>query len=320
MIERPMLHPPLFRRLMSPLVAVSALTLVACGGQSNAESSDGSSSASESAEVVARVNGTPITTLELDAQVQAMSKRGQSVPRGRALDELVDLKLMAQTAEDQGLPEQPEIAATIERQRATTLAQHLIRGQLSDFEVSEDKLRQAYKDKVSGMKGPEYKARHILVEDKKTATRMIQKLDDGADFTQLAKENSTGPTSKRGGSLGWFSGDQMVQPFSQAVQDLEPGNYTGEPVQTKFGWHVIQLEETRPVEKPEFKQMRSKLRNKLVGQKIKTYVEGLRKEADVEVLAKDLEDGGSGPKADGSGGQVGSGSSATTDSSQSESG
>ena len=277
----------MINRPLTMLFAAGALALTASGGQS--ESATSSASAPDPENVVARVNGTAISEVQLDAQVQAMSQRGQAVERSRALDELIDLTLMAQKAESQGLPEQPEIAASIERQRATTLAQHLIRAQLSEFDVTEDKLRQAYQEKVSGMNGTEYKARHILLEDEKTARSLIEQLGEGADFAALAKEHSTGPTASRGGDLGWFSTDQMVQPFADAVQALEPGSHSSEPVQTQFGWHVIRLEETRPVEKPAFDQMKQQLRNELIGQQIRTYLESLRSDAKVEIVAEDLQ-------------------------------
>ena len=90
-------------------------------------------------------------------------------------------------------------------------------------------------------------ARHILAKSEDQARKIIQKLDQGSDFSTLAKEKSTDDTTaSEGGDLGWFQSGQTIQPFAAAVAGLEKGNYTKEPVHTQFGWHVILLEDFRP--------------------------------------------------------------------------
>jgi len=282
----------MIHRSLMAVLAVGALALSACGGESGASTDQQSEASAPSDEnVVARVNGEALTAVDLQAQIQAMSQRGQGVNREQALQELIELELLSQTAELQGLPDQPEIAASINRQRSSLLAQHLIRSQLQDFEVSEDELRAAYEERTADTEGTEYKARHILLEEKEQAEKMIQQLDDGADFAELAKNNSTGPTKSRGGDLGWFSAEQMVEPFMNEVKTLEPGGYTSEPVETQYGWHVIQLDETREAQKPPFEQMERELRNELVGKKIQDYVGSLRDDAEIEI--SEGESGGS---------------------------
>ncbi len=285
----------MIHRSLTAVLALGALALTACGGESGASTDQQADSPAPDAEnVVARVNGEAITAVDLQAQIQAMSQRGQGVNRERALQELIDLELMSQKAESDGLPDQPEIAAAIDRQRSSLLAQHLIRSQLQDFEVSDEELRAAYEERTADTEGTEYKARHILLEEEEQAEEMIRQLDEGADFAKLAEENSTGPTKSRGGDLGWFSAEQMVEPFMNEVKALEPGDYTGEPVETQYGWHVIQLDETREAQKPEFEQMKQELRNELVGKKIQDYVGSLRDDAEIEMTKDVGEEGGSG--------------------------
>lgn len=281
----------------SPLVAIlaaGAIILAGCGGNGDADTSADAGAAPDPDNVVARVNGAPISAVALDAQIQAQSSRGQPVQRPQALDELVDLMVLAQEAESQGLPQQPEIAAQLQRQRAAVLAQHLVRSELASFDPGDDELRQAYEEHVSGMSGKEYKASHILLEDEAKAKDMIAQLDEGADFATLAEEHSTGPTSSRGGSLGWFQTDQMVEPFASAVQGLEAGSYTDTPVQTRFGWHVVRLEETRDVQKPAFEDMKDELRNQLVSRHVQDYIASLRDKADVEINDASLQPGDAG--------------------------
>jgi peptidyl-prolyl cis-trans isomerase C len=91
----------------------------------------------------------------------------------------------------------------------------------------------------------EYKARHILVATSTEAEAIIDRLEQGEDFAELAKQESTGPSGPRGGDLGWFSASMMVPPFAQEVRSLEVGKFSRKPVQTRFGWHVVLVEEMR---------------------------------------------------------------------------
>ncbi|MEX2577258.1 MAG: peptidylprolyl isomerase [Halofilum sp. (in: g-proteobacteria)] len=277
------------RLLVFPL-GVALLTLAACGAESSGQAAE----APDPDNVVAQVNGEPISAVALDAQIQALASRGgqgqaQSVQPAQALDQLVDLQLLSQKAEEAGLHEQPEIAAEIARQRSALLAQRMIRAEVSDFEVSEDDLRQAYREQTENSGGTEFRASHILLESEDEAADIISQLDDGAEFGELAREHSTGPTAERDGDLGWFQPDQMVAPFSEAVGELEPGDYSGEPVETQFGWHVIQLNETRDVEPPAFEEMEQQLRNEMVREHIQDYLASLRDDAEVEINDSSLQ-------------------------------
>ena len=105
----------------------------------------------------------------------------------------------------------------------------------------------------------EIKARHILVEAEDTAKAIIEELKGGADFVELAKEKSTGPSGPNGGDLGWFTADVMVPEFSQAAMELKPGEITLAPVKTQFGYHVILVEDRRQQTPPSFEEMKDQL-------------------------------------------------------------
>jgi peptidyl-prolyl cis-trans isomerase C len=243
-------------------------------------------SAPEPDKVVARVNGEAIGQATVESQVQALSARGQQVSPSRALDEVITVKLLAQKAEEKGLADKPEVQIELDRQRSSLLAQQLIREELNAFEPSEENLRAAYDEQFASADGNmEYHARHILLkEDKAKAEAIIEQLNGGADFVALAKEQSEGPSASNGGDLGWFQPSDMVQPFSEAVQSLEPGQYTKTPVKTQFGWHVALLEETRAAEPPQFEEVRSQLRSQLVSQHLQQYIADLRQSGDVEIV------------------------------------
>jgi len=125
----------------------------------------------------------------------------------------------------------------------------------------------------------QFKARHILVASQGEAVDLIKELDDGADFEELAKGKSTGPSGPTGGDLGWFSPDQMVAPFSSAVAALDDGGYTSEPVQTQFGWHVILREESRDSEPPTLESVREVITQQVQQKKLQTYIASLREAA-----------------------------------------
>ncbi len=112
---------------------------------------------------------------------------------------------------------------------------------------------------------------------------MIAELDSGANFAELAKSKSTGPTAKNGGDLGWFKPNQMVPPFAQAVSEMKKGSYTKKPVKTQFGWHVIKLEDERKLTPPKFEEVKEQIRSIKTNQKIQQYVIELRKKAKVDI-------------------------------------
>ena len=132
----------------------------------------------------------------------------------------------------------------------------------------------------------EYKARHILVKTEDEAKNVIAQLDKGADFAKLAKEKSIGPSGKEGGDLGWFSPDNMVKPFADAAAALKVGTYSKTPVHTQFGWHVIKLEDTRPVSPPSFDELKNQLMNSWRNKMISAYLDRLRSEANVKITGK----------------------------------
>lgn len=269
-------------------ILAAALGLSAC--QQSGNDGNAGASAPDPDNVIARVNGKAIGETALDAQIQAMSARGQSIGRAQALQELITVELLAQEAEKQGLPEQPEIAAELERRRASLLAQHLIRAELVNQDVSDEEVRARYDEEIASSEGgQEYRARHILVENEDEARNLIGELDEGAEFEALAREHSTGPSGEQGGDLGWFQTDQMVPPFGNAVEALEAGEYTSDPVETQFGWHVILLEETRSAEPPAFEDVRAQLRSQMTSERIRQFVADLRQQGEVEIVAEDLE-------------------------------
>ena len=203
----------------------------------------------------------------------------------RAFNEFMNLVVASQEGEKRNLTDNKEVKTALALQRMMVLSAAALQSIGAEFDPSETELRQAYDQLVEQSQQTEYKARHILLDDKDKAQALIEQLNaaDGAGFAELAEEHSLGPTAEKGGDLGWFDARRMVKPFADAVAEMEPGAYSQQPVQTQFGWHVILLEETRAAEPPSFEQAKPQLTNMLRQQKVAEALTELRNAAEVEL-------------------------------------
>jgi len=233
--------------------------------------------------VVATVNGKPITADMLDHYQQQRQSRmpGAAQNRKALLEELISLELASQDGIKQGVDKQPDVYAQIEQQRRAVIASAAFQQQMAKQPITDEELKALYDEKTEA--GNEYKARHILVKSKEEAEKLIAELDKGADFAELAKQHSTGPSGKSGGDLGWFAPKSMVKPFADAVTGMEKGSYTHEPVKTQFGWHIIKLEDTRNTTPPPFEQVKPQLEMMVRNQRVQDYIQKLRQEATITI-------------------------------------
>jgi peptidyl-prolyl cis-trans isomerase C len=246
---------------------------------------------------VAVVNGTPITRTEYDVYVKNLLQGKQQAltpdQKNQVLDELIGLDLLAAQAEKDGLQNDPDTQAQLQLLHDRVLADAESQKYLKSQQPSDADLHAEYDTAVAGMEKTEYKARHILVPSKEQAEQVIKKLKGGAKFEELAKNLSTDNGSKNnGGDLGWFTTARMVKPFGDAVKGLKKGEVTPEPVQTQYGWHVIQLEDTRDAAPPPFEQVKPQITNNLIRKKLQAYVADLKKNAKIE---KKLDTGAAAP-------------------------
>ena len=132
--------------------------------------------------------------------------------------------------------------------------------------------------------GKEYKARHILVKTEAEAKALIAKIDSGADFSKLAKEKSTDTGSgANGGDLGWFSKQDMVASFSQAVANMKKGELNKTPIKSQFGWHVIILDDERDVTPPELSKLKSEIDKIIIKEKLNSYLTDLNAQATIQL-------------------------------------
>lgn len=269
------------------LLALAAAALLA--GCTKEQAPEADQAAAAPVDAVAYVNGEPISkemfNFHLQRRTGGQPGRAGAEDREMLLNELVDMTLLAQQARKQGLEKDPVIAGRIQNLENAILAQAAVE-RVTKQGQTEEAVKAEY-DKRFGVEQKEYHARHILVDSQEKAQAVIDKLNGGADFAKLAQEHSTGPTGPNGGDLGWFQAEQMVPPFAEAVKKMEPGTYTKEPVQTRFGWHVIRLEETRPIPPPSLDEVREQLQSALTQQSVENHIAELRKQADIRFQKED---------------------------------
>lgn len=235
--------------------------------------------------VVAIVNGDKILKSELMAARENLPEEYRPVPLDQIfpvlLSSLVDSKLVAADAKSRNLEEDAGYKEQLDLIALQVLERYAVR-QAIEAAVTDDKLRTEYQNRVSGGGEKEIEARHILVKTSDEAMTIIKELDGGADFAELAKAKSTGPSGVNGGSLGFFAKGQMVPEFEEAAFAMEKGAYTKEPVQTQFGFHIIKVEDERTKTPPTFEESVDEIRNEMAQQAAAQYIENLRGAAEIE--------------------------------------
>ncbi len=167
--------------------------------------------------------------------------------------------------------------------RQDVLVNTYLRDWVAKHPVSEAEMQQEY-DKARGQAGDkEYRARHILVENEDQAKALIADLKKGAKFDDLASKNSKDAGSKdRGGDLDWQVPSAFDKTFSDAMVKLEKGKYTETPVRTRFGYHVIQLDDVRQTRFPTYAEVKPRIQQQMMQQKVDELIKGLRAKAKVE--------------------------------------
>ena len=233
---------------------------------------------------VATVNGQPISQTTYNAFVA--EQKAQGAPDSPELqnavkEELIRRELLTQEAKKKGLDKKPEIQGQMELAKQAVL----IRAYLSDYvranPVSDDKLKKDYEAIKANLGTTEYKVKHILVSTEDEAKAIIAKLDKGEKFSDLAKQSKDPGSKDNGGELGWSSPSTYVKPFAEAVTKLKKGEYTKTPVKTDFGYHVIQLDDTRPLTPPPYEQVKPQLQQRASQQQVEALVKKLREGAKV---------------------------------------
>jgi peptidyl-prolyl cis-trans isomerase C len=244
-----------------------------------------SSALAEESKVIVEVDNFNLNTLHFAyfAAKQTPDGEPSAEQQIKLLNELVNTFILSNSAEGKALAQEPDLAAAIDVSRARLITQALIENTLENSPVTNDEIKAIYDEQYAGKTKQEFKARHILVKTEDEAKALIKQLNDGADFAQLAKEHSTGPSSSAGGDLGWFEKDMMVKPFADAVASMSNGTHSSSPVNTQFGWHIILREDAKDLGALALAQVKDDIISSLRTQKLRALINKLRENAKVEV-------------------------------------
>ena len=238
--------------------------------------------------VAATVNGTSISEYRVNRLAKDRAAKGQpdnAESRKKIVDQLALQLILSQEARKIGLDKSPELLDYIDLTMQSILATAFVQDYQRKHPVGEDLLKAEYEKFRARSAGIEYKARHILVGSEAEAEDIIAKLKASpADFEALAKEHSKDPGSKvKGGDLGWFDPAAMVPEFSAAVTGLDKGKFTERPIKSKFGYHVIALDDSRPKAIPALDEVRPGLQRELQERSMQKLFEELKAKARIKI-------------------------------------
>lgn len=231
------------------------------------------------------VNGKPIPKSRVDFIVKQRAAQGQpdnEQSRKAIVENLITQEVVAQEADRRGFAKTSDVRNQLELLRQQVLVQALVQDYLKAHPIKDEDMLAEY-NKVKGSRGDkEYKARHILVDKDSEANEIIAQLKKGAKFEDLAKQSKDPGSKDKGGDLDWNPPGTFVKPFAEALSKLEKGKYTETPVQTQFGWHVIQLDDVRTMQFPAFDAVKPQLISRMQEQEVQKYIGELRAKAKIE--------------------------------------
>jgi len=231
------------------------------------------------------VNGKAIPKSRVDFIVKQRAAQGQpdnEQTRRAILDNLITQEVVAQEADRRGLTKSSEVRAQLELVRQQILVQAVVQEHLKAHPVKDEEMLAEY-NKVKATRGDkEYKARHILVDKDAEANEIIAQLKKGTKFEDLAKQSKDPGSKDKGGDLDWNPPTTFVKPFADALTKLEKGKYTETPVQSQFGWHVIQLDDVRGTQFPAFDAVKPQLQSMIQEREVQNFVRDLRSKAKIQ--------------------------------------
>ena len=196
-------------------------------------------------------------------------------------EELIRRELLIQEAKKAGIDKRADVSAQADAARQAIFIRAFVQDYLKKNPITDAQLKADY-DKIKAQLGDtEYKARHILVQKEEDAKAIVDNLKKGGKFEELAKQSIDPGSKDNGGDLGWASAGNFVKPFADALTALAKGKFTATPVKTDFGYHVILLDDSRPLSAPSFEEVKPRLQQRAQQQQIGKLVDSLRAKAKV---------------------------------------
>ncbi len=241
--------------------------------------------------VVASVNGHEIRQSNVAEAFERLPAQYQQIPFNVLLPQLVEQlvtnHLMEVAGRELELHNDEAVKARIRAFESAAIQQAYIERKIAE-QVTEEEITRVYEQTIGNAEGPEeVRASHILVATEEEGMALLKQLADGADFAELAREHSTGPSGPSGGDLGYFTRDAMVEPFASAAFSLEIGAVGPDPVQTQFGWHVIKVIDKRQAPPANLEESRAEIQDLLTREFITAHMAELRAGAEIETFNLD---------------------------------
>lgn len=241
--------------------------------------------------IVATVNGHEIRQSNIATAYDRLPQQYKQIPLNalfpQLIEQLVTNHLMEIAGRKLELQNDEAVQAQIRDFESAAIQQAYLERKIAE-QVTEDAIARVYEETIGDAEGPEeVRASHILVKTQEEGLEILKELDNGADFAELARERSTGPTGPRGGDLGYFTSDAMVEPFATAAFSLDIGAIGPDPVETQFGWHVIKVVDKRRQPPADIAESQSRIRDLLTREFITAHMAELRTGAEIEVFNLD---------------------------------
>lgn len=243
--------------------------------------------------VVATINGEPVYEADIELAESYLDQQFRRLPaeqrRAAALSALIEIRLLAAEGERRELDQTEEFQRLSAFLRDRALHSAMVEAEISGA-VTDEAVRARYDAEIADTPpSNEVRARHILVNTEEEARAIIGRLDEGADFEEIARESSTDTGSgAQGGDLGYFGAGQMVPEFEQAAFALDVGAHSSEPVESQFGFHVIKVEDRRVRQPPAFDQVRDQVRSLVLSERYGELVAAQREAAEIEISDPEL--------------------------------
>jgi peptidyl-prolyl cis-trans isomerase C len=271
--------------MSSSLLRTSVLATAMLVAVVPALAKDKAEKAEATGSVLATVNGKAIPKSRADAMLAAQVAQGQADTedlRKAIREELIRREVLAQEAQKKGLDKKPDIVGQMDLARQGVLLNAYMGEYVRTHPVSDEALKKEYETIRSQLGDKEFKARHILVDKEDDAKAIIDKLNKGEKFEDLAKQSKDPGSKERGGDLGWAAPTSYVKPFADALVALQKGKYSATPVKSDFGYHVILLEDSRDLKAPAFDEVKQQLSQRLQQQIIEKHIAELRGKSKVD--------------------------------------
>ena len=281
---------------MKPIFLVALLAAFVSAGPATVLAQDAKD---DSNPIVATVNGHEIRQSNVAAAFARLPEQYQQIPVDslypQLLQQLVTNHLLEVAGRALDLHKDEKVLAQIRDFESAAIQQAYIQLKIAE-QVTEESINSVYEETYGSADGPEeVRASHILVETEEKGMELLKQLAGGADFAQLARDHSTGPSGPRGGDLGYFTRESMVEEFSAVAFSLEIGATGPDPVKTQFGWQIIKVIDKRRQPPPDLEESQARIQDLLTREFVTAHMSELRANAEIKTFNLDgTQTGGAG--------------------------